>query len=106
MATITPTTSGTSITPAAASGGGDTVATASAQRCILNVVNGSGSSITTTLAATQACNIGGVLHNLVVTCAANKTTPISIPYYCLDSSGNCAVTYSAVTTVTVYAITN
>lgn len=115
MATITPTsaTSDTSVTPAAASGGGDTLAMGSAQRCVLHVVNGSGSSITVTLAAVKACNVGaGFLHNVVVTCAANKTTPIGISLndnntaQCIDTSGNVGITYSAVTTVTVYAVTS
>lgn len=105
MAVITPVSPGASITPAAASGGGDTVAVASAQRCVLHVINGSGSSINVTVADTQGCS-RGVTHNLVTACAANKTTPISIPSYAVDSSGNTAVTYSAVTTVTVYAVSN
>jgi hypothetical protein len=105
VATITPTaaSANTSITPAAASAGGDTVATGSGH-CTLYVVNASGGSINVTLAATQGCNIANQLHNLVVACAAGKTTPIFLPYYVEDASGNVAVTYSAVTSVTVYAV--
>lgn len=116
MATISPTAPGTSVTPAAASGGGDTLALGSAQRCTLNIVNGSGSPITVTLAAVTSCNAGaGFLHNVTVSCAANKTTPINISRtdtagtgtaLCIDpATGNVGITYSAVTTVAVYAVT-
>jgi hypothetical protein len=115
MATITPTSasSNASITPAAASGGGDTLALGSSQRGVLNIVNASGSSINVTLTAVKTCNVGaGFLHNVVIACAAGKTTPIGLSIndpntsQCIDSSGNVAITYSAVTSVTVYANTN
>lgn len=112
MAVITPQAGSvrTGVTPAAASAGGDTLAMGSAQRCILNVVNASGSAITVTLTAVQTCS-EGFLHNVTVTCAANKTTPIGVAQNdgatqnCIDQNGNVAITYSATTSVTVYAVT-
>lgn len=115
MATIQPTaaSSAASITPVAASAGGDTFALGTAQRAVINIVNASGSSINVTLTAVDPCNVGaGFLHNVVVACAAGKTTPIGVAAYdkntnqCIDANGNVAVTYSATTSITVYATTD
>jgi hypothetical protein len=105
MATITPfaASANAAVTFAAASGGGDTIAVGSAQRCTFIVRNASGSSITATLAAVNACS-QGVLHNVVVTCAIGDTD-ILIPASCITSTGTCGVTYSAVTSITVAAVT-
>jgi hypothetical protein len=109
MATITPiTTSGTALTYAAASAGGDTVAFGSTTNRHILVRNGSGSSITVTLTALSACN-QGVLHNQVVTCPVGDT--LIVPSSSVVDSGgttpanrgNVALTYSATTSVTVAA---
>lgn len=113
MATITPQAANarTGTAPVAASAGGDTLAMGSAQRCVLNIVNGSASAITVTLTGVTACNLGS-LHNVVITCAASQTTPIGISVNdpataaCITSAGNVAIGYSAVTTVTVFATTS
>jgi hypothetical protein len=105
MATVTPTAPGTAVTPAAASGGGDTIVVGSNSKVILNVINGSGSPINVTLTSVKACD-NGVLHDVVKACPAGQTTPILIAAKTVDTAtGNVAVAYSAVTTVTVYAIT-
>lgn len=105
MATITAQAATADPTAAftAASVGGDTIAIGTAQHGILHVRNGSASPITATLAAVQACS-QGFTHNVAVTCAVGDTV-ISIPPACLTASGNCGVTYSAVTSVTVAAYT-
>jgi hypothetical protein len=106
MATLTPlqvnnTANPVLITYAAASGGGDTIATGGLTNVILKVRNGSGSAITVTLAGTIACSQGAT-HNVVVSCAATSDTEIPVPAQCINAvTGNVAVTYSAVTTVTV-----
>lgn len=109
MATITPVavnTAGASLTLAAASGGGDTIATALAPRVVFVVRNAGGSSITVTLAGVVACSQGST-HNVVVTCPNGQDTDIVVPGQCVNpATGNVGVTYSAVTSVTVGAITN
>lgn len=103
MATITPVSAGSNAiyTYAAATSGGDTLATASAQRTVLLVRN-AGSSMTVTLTAVNTCS-QGVLHNVVVTCAVGDTE-ISIPANVKNTDGTVAVTYSSVTSVTVAAV--
>lgn len=104
MATITPTASSgnTALTYQAASAGGDTVATGTSQRTVLMVRNASGASINVTLTAVNACD-QGFLHNVIVACAVGDTE-IFIPPNCETSAGNCAVTYSATTSITVAAV--
>lgn len=108
MANITPvqvTSDGTAVlTLAAAAGGGDTIINATTSTVFV-VNNGSGVSITVTLAGVTACN-QGVVHNPQYTVAAGKQVPIPIPSQCLSASNTVGVTYSAVTTVTVAAYKN
>lgn len=105
MATITPiasSTAGTTLTFAAASGGGDTIATAGYSNVKFLVING-GSSITVTFAGSVPCSQGST-HSVAVTVPTGDKT-ITIPAQCINATtGNVAVTYSAVTTVTVAAI--
>lgn len=106
MATITPVSgvaSGTALTYAAASAGGDTIAVG-ANPSVSLLVRNAGSSITVTLAGAINCS-QGQLHNQVVTCPVGDTD-ILIPAHCVDSNGHCAVTYSGVTSVTIAAIIN
>ena len=108
MATITPVagSSNTVLTPQAATSS-DTLAMGTNQRCILQIINGSGGSINVTLAGTNTCNFGST-HNLVVACAVG-TTPIEISGTLLQqvvsATGNVTVTYSATTSITVAAVT-
>lgn len=109
MATITPVAvnaAGASLTLAAASGGGDTIATGGLTRVVFVVRNASGSSINATFAGVVPCSAGS-LHNVVVPCPAGQDTDITVPSQCISpTTGNAGVTYSAVTSVTVGAITN
>jgi hypothetical protein len=105
MATITPTaltSAGVAVSFAAASVGGDSLATGGAEGVVLHVRNASGGSITTTLAGAVTCSQGST-HNKAVTCAVGDTE-IVIPSNVIDpTTHNVAVTYSAVTSVTVAA---
>ena len=116
MANLTPiqlTSDGTAnVTPVAAAGGGDTVinvvaasptAATSKQGTVLVIVNGGGLPINVTLTEASVCNHNHALTNLVIAVAAGKTQHIPIPGYLINASGQCAVAYSAVTSVTVYA---
>ena len=111
MATITPTaltTAGVQPTFAAATGGGDTVAVGSNvyAKTTLIVRNGGASPITVTLTAVNACNQGS-LHNVTVSCPNGQDTDIVLlPQVINLTTGNVAVGYSAVTSVTVAAIYN
>lgn len=106
MAVVTPVaaSSNTAVTYAAASAGGDTVTVGSSQRCTFIVRNASGSSITVTFTAVNACN-QGFLHNTVVTCAVGDTE-IAVPATAITATGTAAVTYSSATSITVAAVTN
>jgi hypothetical protein len=108
MATITPTnitTAGQAITFVAASAGGDTIAGAGNPTTQLQVKNGSGSPITVTFTGVVPCSQGAT-HNSVATIAAGALEYLDVPPQSVDPvTGNAAVTYSAVTTVTVAAIT-
>lgn len=105
MATITPTavtTGGVAVTFVAASAGGDTVAT-SGKATRLHVINGSGASVTVTFTGVVACSQGAT-HNTTATVAAGATEYVQIPAQAIDpTTGNVAVGYSAVTSVTVAA---
>lgn len=108
MATITPvsaSSAGATITFAAASVGGDSVAVGSAARCSLLVRNASGGSINVTLAGAITCSQGS-LHNAVVACAVGDTH-ILLPAQAITvPAHNVGVTYSAVTSVTVAAVSS
>jgi hypothetical protein len=109
MATITPQTgSGQAVAYAAASGGGDTVAFGSAtNRPLIIVRNASGSSVTVTLAGMVPCSLG-FTHSLAVTCPVGDTEIVPPPYTidpAAATRGNVNLSYSAVTSVTVGALT-
>lgn len=108
MATLTPVstnTAGEPVTLVAATSGGDTIACGlTGTKTTFVVANGSGSSITVTLAGAVACSQGST-HNVPYTVAANTTQYIVVPAQCINqTTGGVGVTYSAVTTVTVAAI--
>jgi hypothetical protein len=110
MATITPSnTSGAAVTFAAASAGGDTVAFGSASRPIVLVNNTSGSTVTVTLTAVNACS-QNFLHNQAATCPAGTITEIVPNAAVIDGTpanrGNVLVTYSSATSVTVGAVSS
>jgi hypothetical protein len=106
MATLTPvqsTAAGAALGYAAATVGGDSIATTGRSNVKFLVRNGSGASITVTLTGVQKCS-RGFLHDTIVTVAAGADETITIPGDTIDPvTGNVAVTYSAVTTVTVTA---
>ena len=107
MATITPSsTSGSAVTFAAASAGGDTVAFGNASRPVILVQNGSAGSITVTLTAVNPCS-QNFLHNQVVTCPVGTTEIVPSAAVISTSPatyGNVAASYSAATSVTVGAV--
>lgn len=105
MATINaiPAAAGTLVAYTAAAGGGDTIAAGTAQRTTLIVRNASGSSMTTTLTAVNACS-QGFLHNTAVTCAVGDTE-VAIPPACVSAAGNTGLTYSLATSVSIAAVT-
>ena len=91
------------LTYAAAAAGGDTIVGGSAQRTTLFVKNASAATITLTIAAVNACS-GGFLHNTVVACLVGDTE-IALPAVAQTTAGNYGITYSAVVTVTIAAVT-
>lgn len=108
---LTPTLSGVAPSPAAASAGGDTVANPRGD-VLLRVINGGGSSINVTVAAgasptrpsdgtypamTLAAQVVAVPNG-----ASRIIGPFPPAYN--DSGGNLALSYSAVTSVTVEAM--
>ncbi|HZC51764.1 MAG TPA: hypothetical protein VE441_04605, partial [Mycobacterium sp.] len=104
MANLTPvaiTSDGSqALTLAAATGGGDTVINVtSARQVFLLVNNGGGSPITVTLTSVVACN-QGVTHNPTFSVTNGTQKPIPIPGQCINTSGQVAIAYSAVTSVT------
>lgn len=104
MATLTPvlgTTAGTVVPFVAATAGGDIVATNNTPGVTLTVRNASASAITATLTGVVPCS-QGALHNVAVVCAAGVDTDIVVPGACINpATGNAAVGYSAVASVTV-----
>jgi hypothetical protein len=105
MATIVVTRSsdvGAVPTYAAASGGGDTLPNDG--NTVLHVKNGGGSSITATVTSNKKCD-QGFLHDDVVAVAAGAEKVIG-PFNVGRFGRNVAVTYSAVTTVTVAAVSS
>lgn len=110
MANITPvaaaTTGATYAAPAAATGGGDTIVlgTVAVGSVIFLVANGDVASKTVTLTGTVTCSQGST-HNQAVVVGAGVTMAILINPACVNATtGNVAVTYSAVTSVTVSAL--
>lgn len=107
LSVITAAPSGTAFTTASAAGGGDTFVNNG--KTLLYVNNGGGSSINVTLTAQNTVNVDGqglTVSNLVVA-VTNGTAKIIGPFppqIFNNSSGAVAVTYSAVTTVTVAPI--
>ena len=97
----------TGITPVAntlvaAAGGGDHIPNTGVER--FRVRNASGGSITATLAAVSAAGCpAGTLHNIVMTVPAGEERVVRNldPARFNDANGRVAVTYSAVTSVTV-----
>jgi hypothetical protein len=71
-------------------------------REFLMVENGSGGEITVTVAAQENCNLG-FSHNIAVAIPAGEGKSIGpfAPAIYEDAAGDCHVTFSAVTTVTV-----
>jgi hypothetical protein len=108
MATVTPvvpTAAGTTFAYAAASGGGDSIAvgTTAGRKVVFFVKNGDASSITVTLAGAVNCSLGST-HNVVITVPGTTEKEIVVPAHTINqTTGNVAVTYSAVTSVTVAA---
>lgn len=108
MATLTPVsaTQTGAITYAAASAGGDAVSMGTRTTAALVVRNASGSAVTVTIAGAVPCNQGST-HNVVQSCPAGADTEINVPSYTINpATGLSAVTYSAVTSVTVAVIAN
>jgi hypothetical protein len=86
-----------------AAGGGDTCVTGSDVR--LYVKNGSGSSVTVTLATPGTVDGDLAIADRTVTVAAGATTAIPMTdLYRNPSTGVASITYSAVTTVTVAVV--
>jgi hypothetical protein len=95
---------GSQTTYSAASAGGDTVNASGFSGVVLRIKNGSGASVTATLAGAVACNVG-VTHSLAVTCPAGSDTEAYIPAYCINpTTGAVAITWSATTSVTFAAV--
>lgn len=101
IATHHPAVSGTALGFVAASAGGDTIVAGS--NIFLLVRNGSGAAVTVTLATPGNEFNGQPIPDTTVTVApaADVVVPITKAY---DNGGHAAITYSAVTSVTVAAI--
>lgn len=94
-------------TTVSATGGGDTVALASAtdDRSFLQVTNGSGSPITVTLADPGATPAGNTTTAPAVSVAAGATKLFPLnPALVNPATGVINIAYSSATTVTVVAI--
>jgi hypothetical protein len=108
MAVITPVvidTAGETVALTAAAAGGDTIATGGYADTQFIINNASGSTVTVTLACAIACSYGSTsAHNTAITVAAGTIKYVQVPANTVPQSGNVAVTYSAVTSVTVGAI--
>lgn len=104
MALLTPQTidrDGTQIAFAAAAGGGDTVAYAPARKLLVN--NGDASPVTVTVSV-NATIAGVTVPDLDVVCAAGEITGILLDARQADANGIIAISYSAVTSITVAAV--
>lgn len=105
MATITPTaatTAGGTAGYTSAAVGGDSIAVGSRNDVIFLVRNASGGSINVTFTGSQPCSQGST-HNVVVACPVGDTKILVPPQSVNVDTGLAAVTYSAVTSVTVAA---
>lgn len=104
MATITPVTidaAGEALTFAGASGGGDSIAGAAGATLV--VKNGDVAGKTVTFTGAVTCSQGGT-HNKAFTVAAGAEAHLPVPTQAVNpADGTAAVTYSAVTSVTVAA---
>jgi hypothetical protein len=110
MATLTSqviTRAGTVITPVAAAGGGDAMSPGATN--FLRVVNGGGSPITVTLAIPAgASGFPNTAYTNTAVSVTNGTTrdigPLPAQQYADPTTGLVTITYSAVTSVTVAAV--
>jgi hypothetical protein len=106
MATLTAqsvSVTGTDVTMAAASAGGDKVAAG----CVLHVRNGSGSSINVTILTPGNDKYGLARPDIVKAVGAGVQTAFRLDQYDLADPADSyliSITYSAVTTVTVGAV--
>lgn len=103
LAPQAPSVTGTTPAFVAASAGGDTVMPG--DNVYLHAKNGSGGSITVTVAAVRQCD-AGVLHDLVVSIPAGEERefgPVN-SRYARTSDGLAAITYSGVTSLTIRAV--
>jgi hypothetical protein len=108
MATINPvkaSPTGVAVPMVAAAAGGDTLNVGFSDPVVDFIVrNGGASAVTVTLHGVKPCS-GGVVHDTVVPVNANTDEHIIVPGVCIDeATGHVAVTYSAVTSVTVGAV--
>lgn len=109
MALIAPTlasATGTLISPTAAAGGGDTFAPGDSVKFV--VINGGGSSITATFDSVAQSNFGTDedTGGAVAAGATRIFGPFPANRFANASTGLVAVTYSGVTSVTVYVLAN
>jgi len=105
MATITPTAAtaaGGTVGYTAAAGGGDSVVVGTRSDVIFLVRNASGGSINVTFVGSVACSQGAT-HDTVVACPVGDTKILIPPQSVAVDTGLVAVTYSAVTSITVAA---
>ena len=91
---------GTAVTTTAAAGGGDVVVRP-ARGLYLQVTNGDGSPITVTIAVPGNAWNGEAAPDTAQTVAAGATKLFPIDARYANSSNQAAITYSAVTSVTV-----
>ena len=107
MALLTATTAsllGTTVTYAAASAGGDTMAFSANTE--LRIKNASGGSITATLAVPGNTEFGQAQPAVAIAVAAGAEKAIALrPGLVNNGTGVISVTYSAVTSVTVALVT-
>lgn len=104
LSTAVSTVAGTTITYAAAAGGGDTFARASDYQDV-RVKNGSGSPITVTMVIPGNTPEGQPWPDVAVSVPAGGEKSIRVPASAVDSStGFCSLTYSGVTSLTVAVV--
>lgn len=110
MATITPQAdpsgTGSVISYAALSVGGDIIATGG-NPTTFRVKNGDSASHTVTLVQARPCSLGGTTptHDVVIVVAAGAEEDIELPSQVVDpATGHVSATYSAVTSMTGAAV--
>lgn len=104
MAVLTPvdTSTAAAVASVAATAAGDTVANASGAKLV--VTNGGTAAVTVTITGVRVCSQGAT-HNQVQAVAIGATEYVPVLPQCVDpATGNAAVAYSAVTSVTVSAV--